>query len=745
MKKRVLAYLHTHWDREWYRNKEDFNIRFLEVFDIVLDELTSKKAPFFYLDGQVVALLDYLKYREDKKDLIINLIKQKKLAIGPYFVSADSFLVNFCCMLKNLELGINISKEFGQKEYIGYMSDIFGISNSAYVALELNNIDKALIWRGVNPKSIKDNCNFIKNNVKTTWLVQGYFNDFLHSGNISGLENYLDKISKCSPSPLLLPIGADHLGILKNANKVIKEVNKKLKNYEIILSSPFEYFKETEFKNVSKIHEFLDNSDTYILSGVYSARIPQKIRNNAIQTLLTRIVEPLNYFLNDKYSKNIEFIYKTLIKNHAHDGIYGCSVDSVHKAIDSRLDKCFNASNSVLKNIVHNFKIKNNIQGKSTDTIGIFNLSNSKNNIFLVETPYKIKNSQVISIKKAFPDDILYDIYKVPVTEEITKIYTSYVQTESVEPFTYSTVKILKPKKETNISLNTLENKHIKLQIKRKKIYITDKIKDLTVELKLTDIKDSGDSYNFAPEGNYEELKLIKSKIKTNGDILSSLELQFKNIKLIASLNNISKFISFKAVINNKKKNHKLQVNFVLKDKIYKTISDDAIGVSLRNVNPNYNIQEKMPAIRPKELKTNIFPMQNFVSCNDISIMTKGLNEYEIYGNTLKIALLRTFGTISNPKNKARAIPAGPDLECIDSQYLNKKIEVEFSLLFNDYFGVYKNIDLYNEIYTCVYGDILEKQTQYLTKIPKNTFIYGLSKDKKIGYNIVNKNTSLIE
>ena len=115
MKKQFYAYLHTHWDLEWYRDIEDFNLRFLDVFDIVLSELKNNKAPFFYLDGQVVALLYYLKIRQEKKEEIKELIRNKKLAIGPYFVSADSYLVNFCSMLKNLELGKKISAQFNQK------------------------------------------------------------------------------------------------------------------------------------------------------------------------------------------------------------------------------------------------------------------------------------------------------------------------------------------------------------------------------------------------------------------------------------------------------------------------------------------------------------------------------------------------------------------------------------------------------------------------------------------------------
>ena len=77
-----------------------------------------------------------------------------------------------------------------------------------------------------------------------------------------------------------------------------------------------------------------------------------------------------------------------------------------------------------------------------------------------------------------------------------------------------------------------------------------------------------------------------------------------------------------------------------------------------------------MPAKRPIELKTNCFPMQNFVCANGTIAITKGLHEYEIYQNELRICLLRSFSTISNPKNPARSIPAGPDLKTPKAQCL---------------------------------------------------------------------------
>ena len=734
MKKQVYAYLHTHWDREWYRDKEDFNLRLLDVMDIVLKELKDNKAPFFYLDGQVIALLDYLKYRKEKKEEISSLIKENKLAIGPYFVSADSYLTNFCSMLKNLDLGMEISKEYGQKKnYIGYMSDIFGVSNSIFEALKLKNIDKALIWRGVNPEKINNNCNFIKNNIKTAWLVQGYFNDFLHNNNIEGLKNYLDKIAKYSNNTLLLPIGADHLGMLQDASKKIKKINSKLKDYEIILTSTFEYFKKAKFDNHTKEKEFLDNSDTYILQGVYSSRIPQKIRNNEIQNNLSRVIEPLNYYLKEKFDQNIKELYKTLIKNHAHDGIYGCSIDSVHKAIDSRLDKCECAINALEKRFIGNFKIKNKIKGQSKNKIGLLNLSNNELNSIEIKLPYVLPNSQILNIEEGFSDDLLYDIYKIPVTEDICKQYHQIIEISKNNTLEFNTVKIKKPINKVKITNNSIENDFIKLSAKNNKIIILDKKTKENFELKLTDIKDVGDSYNFAPSGSYKELKLLKTEIEYKGEIQNSLKLYFKNIEISAILDNHSKFIKFKSKTNNKTENHKLQLVLVLKDKIKKTIAQDAIGIIERKVDPDYKLQDFMPAKRPVELKTNCFPMQNFVCADGAIALTKGLHEYEIYQNELRICLLRSTDTISNPKNPARSIPAGPNLKTPDCQCLGIS-EAEFMLSFGDYKKAFKILDNLFKNYLVIDGEFEKEINIKYDEIPNNSYFYGLNNGKKIIY-----------
>ena len=103
MSKQVIAYLHTHWDREWYREFEVFRMRLLRVFDNILDMLSNNTIPSFNFDGQVSALEDYLAMRPEKAELVISLIRRKKLFIGPFYCLVDEFLTDRTCFSINIE------------------------------------------------------------------------------------------------------------------------------------------------------------------------------------------------------------------------------------------------------------------------------------------------------------------------------------------------------------------------------------------------------------------------------------------------------------------------------------------------------------------------------------------------------------------------------------------------------------------------------------------------------------------
>ena len=234
MKKNVIAYLHTHWDREWYREFEIFRLRLLRVFDNVLEMLEEGSIPCFYFDGQVAALLDYLEMRPEKEKLVRRLIKKKKLFIGPFYCLVDEFLTDRACFEKNLELGLKISKDFGCEDFIGYLADTFGHSKNVPVILKKFGIDKAIVWRGAGDLP----ADFVFNGVNTVNLIRGYFMDIFSAdippeAKAGWLEKDLDKIAEKASDYILMPVGADHLGVEKDIAGQIKEVNKYLTNYKI--------------------------------------------------------------------------------------------------------------------------------------------------------------------------------------------------------------------------------------------------------------------------------------------------------------------------------------------------------------------------------------------------------------------------------------------------------------------------------------------------------------------------------
>ena len=44
----TILFLHTHWDREWYKPFQSFRLRLVEIIDILLEELIQNNIEYFY-------------------------------------------------------------------------------------------------------------------------------------------------------------------------------------------------------------------------------------------------------------------------------------------------------------------------------------------------------------------------------------------------------------------------------------------------------------------------------------------------------------------------------------------------------------------------------------------------------------------------------------------------------------------------------------------------------------------------
>ncbi len=679
MKNHVIAYLHTHWDREWYREFEIFRMRLLRVFDEVITALEKNSIPSFYFDGQVAALLDYLKIRPEKEKNIRSLIDKKKLFIGPFFCLVDEFLTSKTLFRKNLEYGLKIAKDFGCNTFTGYLPDTFGHSDGVIDILKEFGLEECIVWRGCGDLPAE----FVweaqtGSHINAINLIRGYFMDIFTTNlpiekKAEFLKNNLDKIAVKSSNTLLLPIGADHLGIPADIKEQISQVNKLLKSYHIELGSIFDYINAVK-DNYKICHkgELRDNSMTFTLEGSYSSRADIKRMNILAEYELERAAKLIDFYnLHNHYGTTLEYGYKLLIKNQAHDSICGCSTDDTHYENILRYKKIKQICNSIVSEI----KFEKNINNK------IINLGNSEFSGVIELTKYtKDKNDIIISSKKGFPEYLLTDIKKIPVTEDYRTIYTSIEYVKEVRRGEH-TIKPVHPTTVIEAENNTLKGK-VTIQVDDKIKFIA---QNKSVNIFLRDFKDYGDSYNRGPvKGDNGEIIPIKScRLKFKSSLRSILEVKFdKNIQLEISLDADSEYPKFKFIINNKKKNHHLFMCMEFNKPVTKTVSEDMNRFITRNFNPDYNIRDNLPKTRGLEAKTNTAPCQRLVTANNFGIVLKGINQYEVYKNELRLSLLRATGIISNPKNSSRSTPAGPPIETPDGQLL-KTISQELWLYFN--------------------------------------------------------------
>ena len=87
MKTTVHIISHSHWDREWYQSFEKHRMKLIELVDNILEKAENDpEFGGFFLDGQTIALDDYLEVRPENASRWKNVsVKEKsRLARGTF-------------------------------------------------------------------------------------------------------------------------------------------------------------------------------------------------------------------------------------------------------------------------------------------------------------------------------------------------------------------------------------------------------------------------------------------------------------------------------------------------------------------------------------------------------------------------------------------------------------------------------------------------------------------------------------
>ncbi|HEN2074710.1 TPA: alpha-mannosidase [Enterococcus faecium] len=371
MKKKVYIISHSHWDREWYMAYEQHHMRLIELIDDLL-ELFEVDPSFnsFHLDGQTIILDDYLQVRPEKRQAIQQAINEGKLRIGPFYILQDDFLISSESNVRNMLIGMEESRKWGTPVMLGYFPDTFGNMGQTPQLMKQAGISAAAFGRGVKPigfdNQVLEAENYSSQYSEMWWkgpdqtaIFGLLFANWYSNGNEIPVEKeaalafwkqkLADAEQYASTNHLLMMNGVDHQPVQKDILKAIHLANELFPDYEFIHSNFTDYLEAVQKdvpEDLGSVEGELTSQETdgwYTLANTASARVYLKQWNTKVQRQLENITEPLAtmaYEVSGNYPHDqLDYAWKTLMQNHPHDSICGCSVDSVHREMIPRFEK----------------------------------------------------------------------------------------------------------------------------------------------------------------------------------------------------------------------------------------------------------------------------------------------------------------------------------------------------------------------------------------------------------------------
>jgi len=744
------VYYHTHWDREWYQPFRSYQVRLAEVVDEILERLEQDDLPCFMLDGQTVVLRDYLELRPENCDRLKRLIQSGRISIGPWLVMPDEFLVCGESLLRNLLFGIQESNTWGCEQFTGYLPDTFGHSADIPTILQGVNIDSAVLWRGVSPqKSLFTWQAPSGATVRTLHLTDGYLqispSDWTlnRDQRIEGLKALAKKLVEASPSsefPILIPAGGDHLGPTQpDARALLKEAFPNL-----LETTPVAMMAKTAsvpFELECVERELLDHQGAFLLPGVWSARLYLKQENRRLEHALLHRLEPLLALVqslsNEAFrypASELKLAWETLILNHPHDSICGCSVDDVHRENEVRFLQVQQLIEALHNRAIHHLgsaipELKQegwilNTSDHSYTGVALLNLDgpaseqmpagsvpimstelqdDDRKALESIQAKSRIQSNslQLKHSTEILQDSYLYDIHRIPQSHLSKKRYHAWIWVDKIPAYGIrllseaSPVTLPSSITPVEVTAESITNGLLTVQITDQgEINVTDfRTKQSYPGLMSINLQaDQGDSYNTAPVGTIESAQFKSASISHTGPLHGDIQLHYSfsgpcsptpwDITVHFILEAGSPLLQIETVIESHPlTQHKVQLQFETGHPVSQVIVESHYSEVIRDYNSDYTAEKHMPAAPWKELKSNTGPIQRYISANGQSWITEGLAEYEVIRSQVGITLLRAFGDLSSNKTGVRGAQAGPIFKTPEGACQNRVLKSRMAWL----------------------------------------------------------------
>jgi mannosylglycerate hydrolase len=727
---------HSHWDREWYKTFEQFRSMLVRMVDDLLELLRGEpRFRHFTLDGQTIILDDYLAVRPDREKELKELVAAGRLLVGPWYVLPDEFLVSGEATVRNLLRGTSRAREFGGGMDVGYVPDSFGHIAMLPAILRGFGIDAAVLYRGFGGEPGQETSEY-------RWIApdgsevlfchlfrNGYSTGYFHQDSIEEIRRRFAELKRelderATTSQRLLLNGGDHHWpdpLLPETLDLLRQTFEG----DFVHSTIPAYVSavKKEAKNLPVVRGELRFGYRYafaVMGGVYSSRVSLKQMNWYCQNLLQRYAEPLHAWAWSRGMRSqlplVRHAWKTLMQNHPHDSICGCSIDPVHREMLTRFKAVQDIGGSVVEQALEHLIPRDDCARGDDRCLFLFNPSPfsrkgpAKTDVrfFLQDivvglNPDVKPSSQPPAIKGFVLEDadgspvrfqvldcqdgydITYSNFNYP-KQTYAKRFSVLVDANDVPPVGFRGYRIRKtdrfPRFASRLRCRekTIENEYVRVAATpRGEFVLTDRLhgteyRGLNIFESTGDV---GDEYNYSnPRKDRRILSTsfrAKIKVTERGPLRGALRVSFTmrvpvsatkdrraRAKDLASLavettcylTEESRLVAFETTVNNVAKDHRFRVLFPSGTKAKSAVADSQF-CTVEREQKRYDVR-KFTIEHP----ARVAPMQRFVVVREkkrgLTLLSDGMPEYEL--------MLDGKGTLALTLLRCVGLLAGEDL-----------------------------------------------------------------------------------
>ena len=375
----------THWDRAWYWTVDRFRTRLIEMFLGVEAMWEKDTAWCFTLDGQTIALEDYLEVFPEKAELYRRMGEAGRFRMGPYYVQNDWWCTGAESLIRNVLIGRGQAARFAAVQNVCYMADSFGFPASLPMFARGFGSACAILMRGI-PASVAGESRFLRwqaadgSEVRLLRLRDGYANA-ARLGYTDGTGEIMDEATKASGihpvfslplavrklreacrrmedgqgEPRLLLAGVDH----QIPQQELPEILAGVAGADITFRyADLDLVAETLCgRDAADWPELQGECNEQPLGGTVATRIHLKQLNAAVEALLGQACEPAAVALAalgapEPAARLLPVAWKRLITAHPHDDITGCGVDATHRETELNMVKAGQAGDGLQRRLL---------------------------------------------------------------------------------------------------------------------------------------------------------------------------------------------------------------------------------------------------------------------------------------------------------------------------------------------------------------------------------------------------------